>query len=632
MKLDLQTKLENLPTNPGVYLMKNDAGEIIYVGKAVNLRNRVRSYFRELRPDQAKTKALVKHIADLEYILADNELEALVLECNLIKKYRPRYNINLKDDKTYPFLKITNEDYPQVVVTRRVLKDGARYYGPYPSVNELRNSLEMIRKIFPFRSCKQRVFTNDRPCLNAHIRMCYAPCVGRISKEDYNAMIDQVALFFEGKQDGLAKRLRQEMEQAAENLEFEQAARLRDQLQGVEQIMTQQKAVLGGEDDEDVIAMARGINQCCVQIFFVRGGKIVGRENYFLKGTDENSRGEVLASFVKQFYLDCQFIPRTILLETELEEHEVLEQWLTEKRESRVYLKVPKRGQAKDLVELVGKNASEALAKQELEDLHQVERTTGAVEQLQQMLGLEDLHRMECYDISNTQGTESVASMVVFTDGKPKKDQYRRFKLKTVEGPDDYASMREVLTRRFRHGLEEQEEGGTCGRFAQFPDVIMMDGGRGQVNIALSVLQELQLDIPVCGMVKDDRHRTRGLYYQNVEIPMEAGSEVFLLITRMQDEAHRFAITYHRSLRGKRNLASILDDIPGVGEKRKKNLLKHFGSFKKIQEASVEQLKEVEGIHQAVAEEIYQYLHTHQDLQARMNRTERQGEQADTSN
>ena len=618
--MNLQTKLENLPTGPGVYLMKNDAGEIIYVGKAINLRNRVRSYFRELKPDQAKTKALVKHIADLEYILADNELEALVLECNLIKKYRPKYNINLKDDKTYPFLKITKEDYPQVLVTRKVLKDGARYFGPYPSVNELRNSLEMIRKIFPFRSCKQKVFTNDRPCLNAHIQMCYAPCVGRISKEEYNEMIEQVALFFEGKQDGLVKRLRQEMEQAAENLEFEQAARLRDQLQGVEQIMTQQKAVLGGEDDQDVIAMARGLNQCCVQIFFVRGGKIVGRENYFLRGTDDSSRGEVLASFMKQFYLTCQFIPRNILLETELEEQAVLEQWLSEKRESRVYLKVPKRGQAKELVDLVGKNASEALAKQELEETVREQRTVSVLEQLQQLLGLENPPaRMECYDISNTQGTESVASMVVFVDGKPKKDQYRRFKIKTVEGANDYASLKEVLTRRFRRGLAEQSEGEN-GKFDVFPDVIMMDGGRGQVNIALEVLQELGLEIPVCGMVKDNRHRTRGLYYNNVELPMEENSEPFLLITRMQDEAHRFAITYHRSLRGKRNLASVLDDIPGVGEKRKKNLLKHFGSFTKIREASVEELLEVEGINRTVAEEIYSYLKTHQDLQARLNR------------
>ena len=618
--MNLQTKLENLPTNPGVYLMKNDQGEIIYVGKAVNLRNRVRSYFRELKPDQAKTKALVKHIADLEYIIADNELEALVLECNLIKKYRPKYNINLKDDKTYPFLKITNEDYPQVLVTRKVLKDGARYFGPYPSVNELRNSLEMIRKIFPFRSCKQKVLTNDRPCLNAHIQMCYAPCVGRISKEEYNEMIEEIALFFEGKQDGLVKRLRKEMEEAAENLDFEQAARLRDQLQGVEQIMTQQKAVLGGEDDQDVIAMARGINQCCVQIFFVRGGKIVGRENYFLRGTDDSSRGEVIASFMKQFYLTSQFVPRHILLETELEEQSILEQWLTEKRESRVYLKVPKRGQAKELVDLVGRNASEALARQEQEETYQEQRTAGVLEQLQNVLGLEDVpHRMECYDISNTQGTESVASMVVFVDGKPKKDQYRRFKIKTVDGANDYASLKEVLTRRLKHGLAEQTEGGN-GKFSAFPDVIMMDGGRGQVNIALEVLKELELSIPVCGMVKDNHHRTRGLYYNNIEIPMDSHSELFLLITRMQDEAHRFAITYHRSLRGKRNLASVLDDIPGVGEKRKKNLLKHFGSFTKIKEASIEELLEVEGINHAVAEEIYSYLKTHQDLQARLNR------------
>ena len=627
--MDLQTKLDNLPTSPGVYLMKNDQGEIIYVGKAINLRNRVRSYFRELKPDQAKTKALVKHIVDLEYILADNELEALVLECNLIKKYRPKYNINLKDDKTYPYLKITNEPYPQVIVTRKVAKDGARYFGPYPSVNELRNSLEMIRKIFPFRSCKQRTFTNERPCLNAHIKMCHAPCVGRISKEDYNAMIDEIALFFDGKQDGLTKRLQKEMEEAAENLEFEQAARLRDQLQGIEQIITQQKAVLGGEDDRDVIAMARGLNQCCVQIFFIRGGKIIGRENYFLRGTDGTSRSEVIASFMKQFYLNCQFIPRNILVETELEEQDVLEQWLSDKRESRVYIKVPKRGQAKELIDLVGRNALDALTKQEQEETYHHQKATNVLDTLQKLLQLPNVpRRMECFDISNTQGSENVGSMVVFVDGKAKKDQYRRFKVKTVEGADDYASMREVLTRRFRHGLEEQNRGGECvadaegaehTKFGQFPDLIMMDGGRGQVNIALEVLAELGLAIPVCGMVKDDRHRTRGLYYNNVEVPMETDSEVFLLITRMQDEAHRFAITYHRSLRGKRSLASVLDDIPGVGEKRKKNLLKHFGSFAKVKEASVEELMQVEGIHAAVAEEIYHYLRTHQDLQARLD-------------
>ncbi len=636
--MDLQTKLDNLPTSPGVYLMKNEQGEVIYVGKAINLRNRVRSYFRELKPDQAKTKALVKHITDLEYILADNELEALVLECNLIKKYRPKYNINLKDDKTYPYLKITNEPYPQVIVTRKVAKDGARYFGPYPSVNELRNSLEMIRKIFPFRSCKQRTFTNERPCLNAHIQMCHAPCVGRITKEAYNAMIDEIALFFDGKQDGLTKRLRKEMEDAAENLEFEKAARLRDQLQGIEQIITQQKAVLGGEDDQDVIAMARGLNQCCVQIFFIRGGKIVGRENYFLRGTDGTGRGEVLASFMKQFYLNCQFIPRNILIETELEEQDVLEQWLSEKRESRVYIKVPKRGQAKDLIELVGRNALDALTKQEQEETYHYQKTTGVLEQLQQLLHLSELpRRMECFDSSNTQGSESVGSMVVFVDGKPKKDQYRRFKIKTVEGADDYASMREVLTRRLKHGLEERSKEEVPAseyemhttkqetksshepKFAQFPDLIMMDGGRGQVNIALEVLKEFGLTIPVCGMVKDDRHRTRGLYYNNVELPMDTDSELFLLITRMQDEAHRFAITYHRSLRGKRSLASVLDDIPGVGEKRKKNLLKYFGSFAKIKEASVEELTQVEGIPASVAEEIYNYLRTHQDLQARLD-------------
>ena len=622
--MSLQSKLDNLPDHPGVYLMKNDKGEVIYVGKAVNLKNRVRSYFRTLKPEQAKTRALVKHIVDLEYILADNELEALVLECNLIKKYRPKYNISLKDDKTYPYLKITNEPYPQVLVTRKVKKDGARYYGPYPSVNELRKSLEMIRKIFPFRSCKQRTFTNDRPCLNAQINMCYAPCVGRISKEEYNAMIDQVALFFEGKQDGLVKYLRDEMEKAAENLEFEQAARLRDQLQGIEQIMTQQKAVLDSDGDEDVIAMARGVTQCCVQIFFIRNGKMVGRENYFLRGTDEESRGEVITSFMKQFYLDCQMVPRNILVETELAEQEILESWLSEKKGARVYLKVPKRGQSKELIDLVRKNAMEALNKEELEDTYREERTIGAMEDLQKKLGLKTMpRRMECYDISNTQGTESVASMVVFVDGKPKKDQYRRFKIKTVEGPNDFASMYEVITRRFSEATWEREqvEAGNTSlpvKFRELPDLVIIDGGKGQLQYARKAMVEQGYGaITTYGLAEREELLVQENNPDYIELPRE--SQALFLLVRLRDEAHRFAITYHRSLRGKRNLASVLDDIPGVGETRKKNLLKHFGSFSKICEASEEELAEVESINRSVAEEIYTYLKTHQDLQARIH-------------
>lgn len=615
--MNIQEKLKILPEHPGVYLMKNKDNEIIYVGKAVNLKNRVRSYFREQRPEAAKTIALVKHIADFEYILADNELEALVLECNLIKKYRPKYNISLKDDKTYPYLKITNEDYPRVLITRKVDKDGARYFGPYPSANDLRSSLEVVRSIFPFRSCKQKVFNNSRPCLNAHIKKCYAPCVGRISQAEYNQLIDQVALFFAGKQEHLLKKLQQEMGTAAEQLEFERAAQLRDQLQGLEQLMTEQKAVLGAGEEEDVIAMARGIGQACVQVFFVRGGKIVGRENYFLRGTDERPRGEILASFVKQFYLTSQTVPPNIVVEAELEEQEIIAQWLSEKRGSKVQMKVPKRGKQKELVELVGRNALEALSKQEVEDSWQRERTTGALEQLQRELGLPSLpQRMECYDISNIQGTESVASMVVFVDGKPQKDQYRRFKIKTVEGANDFASMYEVITRRFREANREQEQQVSDGKFSQLPNLVIIDGGKGQLKFARQAMAEQGYShIATYGLAKQEELLFREDEEEPIMLPRE--SQALFLIQRLRDEAHRFAITYHRSLRGKRNLASILDDIPGVGEKRRTNLLQHFGSFAKIKEASVEELQEVAGINYSVAEEIYNYLKTHQDLQAR---------------
>lgn len=616
--MDLQTKLANLPSGPGVYLMKNAEGHIIYVGKAVNLKNRVRSYFRTQREDAAKTKALVKHIADLEYILTDSELEALILECNLIKKHRPKYNISLKDDKTYPYLKITKEDYPRVIITRKVLKDGARYYGPYPSASLLRESLELVRRIFPFRSCQQRTFNNERACLNAHINKCYAPCVGKISQEDYNKLIDEIAQFFEGKQEHLVDRLQKEMEEAAAVLDFERAAKLRDQLQGVEQIITNQKAALSRDDDADIIAMARGIGEACVQIFFVRGGKIIGRENYFLDNTDGSQRGEILASFIKQFYMSCQFIPPTISVETDLEEQEVLEQWLTDKREARVHIKVPKRGQQKDLIEMVGKNALEALSKKELELERHKSRTIGAMEELQHYLGLSNPpRRIECYDISNTQGTESVGSMVVFEDGQPKKDQYRRFRIKTVKGPNDFASMYEVLTRRFAHATADQEAADGKGKFERLPDLIIIDGGKGQLQFARRAMAEQGYShIATFGLAKKEEL----LYQENVDEPivLPRDSQSLFLVQRIRDEAHRFAITYHRSLRGKRNLASVLDDIPGVGDKRKKKLLQHFGSFSKIQAATVEELAEVDGISTTVAEEIYHYLQTHQDLQARL--------------
>lgn len=616
--MTLQDKLNALPTKPGVYLMKNSAGEIIYVGKAVSLKNRVKSYFQNKKLDSAKTRALVKNIADLEYIITDNELEALILECNLIKKHRPKYNISLKDDKTYPYLKITAEEFPRVIVTRKVYKDGAKYFGPYTSATSLRETVELLKKLFPFRSCKQKTFTNERPCLNAHINRCLAPCAGRITKEQYGEIIKQVELFLEGKQEDLIIRMEKDMERAALNLEFEEAARLRDQINSIKQVIEKQKVVSDSNEDQDVMAMARGFNEACVQVFFVRGGKLIGRESYFLKGTDDMERSEVLEAFIKQYYIQQDFIPREILVETELSEAKVFEEWLSKKKGNRVYIKVPKKGARKELLDLVAKNALEAMEKADLEKQQKKAMTEGAVIELQKVLALPNLpFRIECFDISNTQGTESVASMVVFEGGKPKKDQYRRFRIKTVEGPDDFASMYEVITRRFRNAGEEIKSG-QKGKFSSLPDLVIIDGGKGQLQYARKAMQEQGFNyIPTYGLAEQEEWLfTEG---QSQPIILPRSSQALFLLQRIRDEAHRFAITYHRSLRGKRNLASILDDIPGIGEKRKKNLLQHFGSFKKIREASVEELQEVKGISRKVAEEVFNYLHTHQDLLLRTN-------------
>lgn len=616
--MTLLEKVQALPNSPGVYIMKNSQGKVIYVGKAVSLKNRVKSYFQTKRFDSAKTRALVKNIADLEYILTDNELEALILECNLIKKHRPKYNISLKDDKTYPYLKITAEDYPRVLVTRKVYKDGARYFGPYTSATTLRETLELLKKLFPFRSCNQKSFTNERPCLNFHINRCLAPCKGKISKEEYQEIIRQVILFLEGKQEDIIIKLEKDMEKAAANLEFERAAQLRDQINGIKQIIEKQKIVSDIHVEQDVIAMARGFNEVCVQVFFIRGGKLIGRENYFLSGTDESERGEILNSFLKQYYMEQDFVPKEILVETEISEAKVLEKWLSQKKGSRVYIKVPKRGERKELVDLVGKNALEALQKAELEKQQKKAMTEDAVMELQKELGLpKPPLRIECFDISNTQGKESVASMVVFEGGKPKKDQYRRFKIKTVEGPNDFASMYEVISRRFRNAREEKQEAGKEGKFSKLPDLVIVDGGKGQLSAARKAMTEQGYAyIPTYGLAEKEEL----LFAEGKEDPiiLPRDSKSLYLLMRVRDEAHRFAITYHRSLRGKRNLASILDDIPGVGEKRRQNLLKHFGSFKKIFEASIEELAQVKGVNQKVAETIYEYLHTHQDLLARM--------------
>ncbi|PWM52886.1 MAG: excinuclease ABC subunit C [Clostridiales bacterium] len=612
--MSIADKLATLPDNPGVYLMKNQDGTIIYVGKAVNLKNRVRSYFRTLPPDALKTKALVRNIADFEYIIVDNEVEALVLECNLIKKYRPKYNISLKDDKTYPYLKITNEDYPRVIITRNYIKDGGKYFGPYPSVTVLRETLELLRSIFPFRVCKQRTFTNDRPCLNYQIKRCYAPCCGKISKEDYAQLIAKINDFFDGKHEELLADLTKQMNEAAENLHFEQAARLRDQIRGIERAINDQKAVLSGNDDKDVLGLAMGANEVIVQIFFIRAGKIVGRENYALHDAIDGGKAEILAAFIKQFYLDNQFIPPNILLEEELSEAEILQTWLSEKRGGKVQFTVPKRGQQKELVDLVVRNAEEELLKKRERALADSERLNDALAELQAALHLPRLpKRIECYDISNTQGTESVASMVVFVDGKAKKDQYRKFRIKTVIGPNDFASMNEVLLRRLGHM-------DTDVKFAKDnPDLIIVDGGKGQLAFALKALAEMGYnDIPIAGLAKKEEILFLPNEDEGVYLPRD--SQALYLVQRIRDEAHRFAITFHRSLRGKRNLASVLDDIPGVGAKRKNALLRHFGSLTKITQATAEEIAEVEGIGEVLAEEIYEYLKTHQDLQARLKK------------
>ena len=613
--MSIAEKLAALPDNPGVYLMKNQEGKIIYVGKAVNLKNRVRSYFRTLPAEALKTKALVRNIADFEYIITDSEVEALVLECNLIKKYRPKYNISLKDDKTYPYLKITNEDYPRVLVTRHYVKDGGKYFGPYPSVTVLRETLELLHSIFPFRSCKQKTFTNDRPCLNYQIKRCYAPCAGKISKEEYGELIAKINDFFAGNHDDLLKSLNEQMNKAAEDLNFEQAARFRDQIRGIEKAIAEQKAVLASGDDKDVLGMCFDGGEVVLQVFFVRGGKIVGRENYWLKETEDGGEAQVLAAFIKQFYLDNQFIPPVVLVQALPADEEILKKWLSEKRGSKVQFVVPKRGKQKELLDLVVRNAEEEAEKRNA--LHEADknRLQEALEQLQKELNLSKLpKRIEYYDIANTQGTESVASMVVFVDGKAKKDQYRRFRIKTVIGPNDFASMNEVLKRRLGHMDNDKE-------FAKDnPDLIIVDGGKGQLSMAVEALEEMGYDdIAICGLAKKEEilflpEREEGVY-----LPRD--SQGLYLVQRIRDEAHRFAITYHRSLRGKRNLSSVLDDIPHVGEKRKKALLQHFGSLTKIMQADKEQIAEVEGIGEMVAEEIYQYLKTHQDLQARLKKT-----------
>lgn len=617
---NFEEELKKLPRKPGVYIMRDDKDVILYVGKAINLHNRVRSYFRENIGRGPAIDQMVSLIARFEYIVTDSELEALVLENNLIKENSPKYNTLLKDDKTYPYIKVTvGEDYPRILFSRTMKKDKSRYFGPYTSAAAVKDTIELLNKLYQLRTCN-RVLPRDigieRPCLNYHIKQCLAPCQGYVSKEEYRQQVAGALEFLNGNYSPILKDLEEKMKKAAEAMEFEDAARYRDLLSSVRQVSQKQKITEGVGEDKDILALYQDETEAVVQVFFVRDGKLIGREHYYMTHVPENNKPAILQDFVKQFYAGTPFIPRELMLQYEIEDAELIEKWLSERKGSRVYLKVPKIGSKEKLVELAAQNAKLVLS-QDREKLKREEgRTIGAVKEISGLLQLPltGTARMEAYDISNINGFENVGSMVVYEKGKPKRSDYRKFKIKSVSGPDDYACMREVLTRRFRHGmeesreLEEQEMDQEYGSFTKFPDLILMDGGRGQVNIALSVLEELGIDIPVCGMVKDDNHRTRGLYYHNIELPIDTHSEGFKLITRIQDEAHRFAIEYHRSLRSKTQVRSVLDDIPGVGPARRKALMRHFKSLEEIRQATVEDLMEIPEMNERTAQEIVAFF------------------------
>lgn len=614
---NIDEELKKLPDEPGVYIMKDAKGEIIYVGKAVNLKNRVRQYFQASRNKSPKVNAMVKHIQEFEYIIVDNEVEALILEANLIKKHRPKYNILLRDDKTYPYIKVTNERYPRVIKTRRVLKDGAKYFGPYPNVNAVNDTLDIIRSLYPIRTCKinfdKKTKKTHRPCLNYYIGRCLGPCRGDVDHDKYMEMIDEIVMFLSGKEDKLIEIIEEKMKKASENLDFESAAKYRDQINSLKLILEKQKVVSSNIADQDIIGMARGIEDVCIQVFFIRSGKIMGREHFIIADTFEEDRKEILSSFIKQFYLGTAYVPKEIFIEEEIEDMEAVAKWLSEKRGNKVTIKVPKRGEKSQLMEMVKKNAMDMLNQYGDRLLKEKEKNENTLVSLQKILGLDKIpNRIEAFDISNISGVYSVGSMVVFENGIPKKSNYRRFRIKTTTIPDDYKSMKEIIRRRFVRGLKEKElvkdnqislEG-----FSVFPDLVMVDGGKGQVNAALEVLEELNLEIPVCGLVKDDFHKTRGIIYNNKEIQLDKDSLEFKLVYRIQEEAHRFAISYHRSLRSKEMLKSELDEIKGIGKKRKAALLKHFKTIDNIKKASIEELAQVEGMNRRVAEDLYNYF------------------------
>lgn len=611
----IEEELKKLPGQPGVYIMHDAKDAIIYVGKAISLKNRVRQYFQSSRDKTAKIKQMVSKIARFEYIVTDSELEALVLECNLIKEHRPRYNTMLKDDKTYPYIKVAaSEEYPRILFSRQMKKDKNKYFGPFTSAGAVKDTIELIRKIYRIRACSRKLpqdMGKDRPCLYYHIHQCDAPCQGYISQADYQKSVKQAVGFLNGQYEPVMKYLEEKMRTASETMEFEKAIEYRDLLDSVRKVAQKQKITSQSMEDRDIIAMAKDERDAVVQVFFVRDGKLIGREHFHMNLTGSESKAEILNSFVKQFYAGTPFVPHEIWVQEELEDAEVIASFLTARRGQKVRFVVPKMGEKERLVELAEKNAKMVLSQDKEKIKREELRTIGAMNQIGSWIGLSGIKRVEAYDISNISGFESVGSMIVYENGRPKRNDYRKFRIRTVQGPNDYASMREVLLRRFSHGLEEtkklQAEGGdlAMGSFTRFPDLLMMDGGRGQVNIALEVLRELQLEIPVCGMVKDDNHRTRGLYYQNVEIPIDHHSEGFQLITRIQDEAHRFAIEYHRSLRGKEQVRSVLDDIKGIGPARRKSLMRTFKTIEAVREASVEELEAAPQMNRAAAEAVY---------------------------
>ncbi|MBQ4149745.1 MAG: excinuclease ABC subunit UvrC [Clostridium sp.] len=615
-KLD---ELKKLPPQPGVYIMRSARDEILYVGKAVNLHNRVRSYFRRIVGRGPQIAKMVEQIDHFEYIVTDSELEALVLENNLIKEHKPRYNTLLKDDKTYPYVKVTvTEAFPRVLFSRRMARDGNRYYGPFSSSTAVKDTIDLMHRLYHIRNCSRKLpqdIGKERPCLYHHINQCDAPCMGYISEEDYRKQVGKVLSFLDGNYREVTKELESRMQAASDALEFEKAIEYRELLKSVQQVEERQKITSQSMDDRDIIAVSREEGDAVVQVFFIRDGKMIGREHFHMSVAWDQESAEILGMFVRQYYSGTPFVPHEIWLQEEIEDAEVIGRYLSERRGQKVRIVVPKKGQKEKLVELAKKNADMVLAKDRDKIKREELRTIGAMNQVASWIGLTDIHRVEAYDISNISGFESVGSMVVFENGKPKRNDYRKFRIRTVQGPNDYASMKEVLTRRFSHGIDEAErlraagQDVSAGSFTRFPDLLMMDGGRGQVNIALEVLSELKLSIPVCGMVKDDHHRTRGLYYNNVEIPIDTRSEGFKLITRVQDEAHRFAIEYHRSLRSKEQVHSVLDDIPGIGPKRRLALMRAFRSFEAVRSASVEELSEVPSMNLAAAEKVYAYFH-----------------------